>query len=127
MEYSESTSSNQGSHGGNGVHAIAARAEEKVREFGETAQHRIDAERNRVAYRIEDAAARVRERADAVGPIGHTAGETVAIRMDAAAGYLHEHRTNEIAGDLAAYVRRHPMRAVLGAAVIGYLIGRMTG
>ena len=140
MERSEYTSSGQDSHNGNGVEAIAARAEEKAREIrekarsqaqhrvheiGEKAQHRIEDQRDRVASRIEGAASRLRERADAAGPIGHTAGEKVAVRMEAAAGYLHQRQTREIAGDFAAYVRQHPLKALLGAALIGYLFGRL--
>ena len=136
MEHSESHEGN----GGNGVQAIAAKAEEKVRELSETAkleaehrvhelgekaQHRLDAERDRVAARIEGAALRLRERGDAAGPIGHTAGEQVATRMEAAAGYLHQRHTDEIAGDFATFVKQQPVQSVVAAAVLGYLFGRL--
>jgi ElaB/YqjD/DUF883 family membrane-anchored ribosome-binding protein len=126
----------------NGSQTIAARAEEKARELGEAArqeaahrahdigeraQQRIEAQRDQVASRIEGAALRLRERGDTAGPIGHTAGEQVAGRMEAAAGYLHEHHTNEIAVDFLTYVKQHPLRSILAAAVLGYLMGRLRG
>lgn len=134
--------STQNGQNGNGAHTLAARAEEKVREItdtarleaehrvhavGEIAQQRLESERDRVAARIDDAAARLRERGDAAGPIGHAAGEQVATRMEAAAGYLHEHPTQEIASDLAAYVRQHPIQSIVAAAFAGYVFGRLGG
>ena len=138
MEYTDSSSPDGHSNGA--VHTIASKAEEKVRELreaarsqaalrahelGAKAQYRLDAERDRVASRIEDAAVRLRQRGDVAGPIGHTAGEQVATRLEAAAGYLHEHPSDEIAGDVSTYVKQHPLRAVVAAAVVGYLFGRL--
>ncbi len=129
-------------HNGNGVSAIAAKAEEKARELrdtarteaehrvhdlGEKAQQRIDSERDRVASRIEDAASKLRERGDTAGTIGHVAGEKVAVRMEHAAGYLHERHTDEIAGDLASYVKQHPIQSIVAAAIAGYVFGRLAG
>jgi ElaB/YqjD/DUF883 family membrane-anchored ribosome-binding protein len=142
MEYSDNSANStwDGSHGEASVHTFASKAEGKARELreaarsqaaqrvhqlGTKAQDRIDAERDRVASRIQDAAQRVRMRGDAAGPIGHTAGDQVATRLEAAAGYLHEHPSDEIAGDVATYVKQHPLRAVVAAAVVGYLFGRL--
>jgi ElaB/YqjD/DUF883 family membrane-anchored ribosome-binding protein len=126
----------------NGVSSIAAKAEQKVRvlretarteagqrvqELGGKAQERIDLQRDRVASRIEDAATRLRERGDAAGTIGHMAGEQVATRMESAAGYLHERHTDEIAGDLAGYVKQHPIQSIVAAACLGYVFGRISG
>jgi ElaB/YqjD/DUF883 family membrane-anchored ribosome-binding protein len=127
MEYSDSNSSSQGSNGGNGVTALAAKAEEKVRELGGTAQQRIDVGRTKVADGIEDAAAKLRESADAAGSIGHTAGETVAVRMEATADYLHEHDTNAIADDMSAYIKAHPMQSIIVAVVVGYFLRHLIG
>jgi ElaB/YqjD/DUF883 family membrane-anchored ribosome-binding protein len=140
MEKSESFEPSNGSQSSNGVHTIASKAEEKVRELGETAkaehrvhergekaQHRIEAERDHVASRLDGAALRLRERGDAAGPIGHTAGEQVATRIEAAAGYLHQRQTDEIAGDVTAYVKKHPLQSVVAAAVLGYVFGRIAG
>lgn len=125
---------------GSTVHSIAAKAEEKVRDLSETArveagqrarrigglaQQRIDAERERVALRIEGVATTLRERGDGAGPIGHTAGEQVATRMEATAAYLQQHPTEEIAGDVTTYVKQHPFKSVVAAAVLGYLVGRI--
>jgi len=129
-----------GSHGNGTVHTFTSKAEDKVRELREAARakaadraheigakahDRIDVERDRVATRIEDAAGRLRQRGDAAGPIGHTAGEQVATRLEVAAGYLHERQSNEIAGDVATYVKQHPLRAIFAAALVGYLFGRI--
>ena len=140
MEPSDESEPVHGSHNGNAIHSIAARAEQKVRVLGESAkaeagqrvhqiggraQERIDAERARVAMRIDEAATKLRERGDSAGSIGHTAGEQIATRMEAAAGYLEHHQTEEIAVDVATYVKQHPVQSVVAAAVVGYLFGRL--
>jgi ElaB/YqjD/DUF883 family membrane-anchored ribosome-binding protein len=125
MEHSEYTPSGDGSRNGNGATGMAAKAEEKVRELGEKAQLRIEDERERTASRIDDAASRLRDRAGTAGPL-RPAGEMVAVRMEAAAGYMHRRQTKEIAGDFAEYVREHPFRSILVAAFLGYLLGRLT-
>jgi ElaB/YqjD/DUF883 family membrane-anchored ribosome-binding protein len=127
---------------GNGAHSFGTRAESKVRQLsdaakqeashrvhdlGEKAQQRLETERGHVAERLEGVAMRVRQRGDVAGPIGHRAGDEFATRMEAAAGYLHQHHTDEIALDLAAYVKQHPVRSIIAAAVLGYLIGRISG
>jgi ElaB/YqjD/DUF883 family membrane-anchored ribosome-binding protein len=126
MEYSDSASS-QGGRTGNGVTALAAKAEEKVREIGGTAQQRIDAGRDKVASGLEDAATKLREGSDTAGSMGHSAGETVAVKMEAAAGYLHEHKSNEIAGDLGSYIEGHPVQSIIAAALLGFFLGRLVG
>lgn len=123
------------SNGRNGRGAVSY-AEERVRDIGNAALHRaenyagqaqerIDEKRDAVASNIEDVATRLRDRADAAGPIGHAAGDQVARQMEAAAGYLHTHQSNEIATDVITYVRRHPVRSTIIAFVIGYWLGRL--
>ncbi len=142
MESSENSEPIAAKQNGDGIHTIASKAEEMARELRDTArteaehrvhdlsekaQQRIDAQRDRVASRIEETAGRVRDRGSAAGPIGTYAGEQVAYRLEIASDYLHDRQTTEIAGDFASYVKSHPVQSVIAAAFVGFLIGRVTG
>lgn len=101
-----------------------AQTEARVQQIGGMAQTRIDDQRTRAATRIGEAASMIRERGQNAGPLG-VAGEQVALRMDVAAVYLQERQSSEIADDMQSQIRAHPIRAVLMAAVLGFLIGRL--
>ncbi len=45
--------------------------------------------------------------------------------MHAAAGYLQEHNTSEIANDVEEYVRAHPLQSVAAAIAAGFVVGRV--
>jgi ElaB/YqjD/DUF883 family membrane-anchored ribosome-binding protein len=53
------------------------------------------------------------------------AGVKVADTMESAAGYLREHNTEDMVGDLEKYVKAHPTTALAGAVVAGFFIGRI--
>ena len=82
------------------LHHLRSVAGSRAHELGDVAQHRIDDQRDKVASRIEDAASRIRERGASAGPVG-AAGERVAMKMESAASYLHDHESGEIASDPA--------------------------
>jgi hypothetical protein len=48
----------------------------------------------------------------------------MADEMHDTASYLKGHSSGEIISDIQAHVRKHPIRAVLTAIVIGFLVGR---
>jgi len=97
----------------------------KAHEYGEKLEHRADAQKDRAADRLERAAGTLRERAHAPGVVPERAGERVAERIDRTADYLREHSSGEIGGDVARYVREHPVQALTGAVVAGFVLGRI--
>lgn len=83
--------------------------------------------REGAASSLERAAAGLEERVTAMGADGvpAMAAGRAAEGLQAAAGYLREHESTEMWGDLERYVKQHPMRALVGAIATGILVGRI--
>jgi ElaB/YqjD/DUF883 family membrane-anchored ribosome-binding protein len=126
---------------GNG---LKNRAGEKVREISETArgqagekvrqitdkareraQEQVEGQRERIASRVEDAASSLKQHAEEGDNLRFQAERRVAYGLENAAGYLHSHQTNEVAGDVATQVQQHPMRTLIMAVVLGFLLGKL--
>ena len=93
-------------------------------EYGDAAREGIASGKEHAAEGLRSAADRVREHASGDGMTAQAGGK-VADTMERTAGYLHDHEPREIVGDIERYVREHPMRALAGAAIGGFIIGRM--
>ncbi|MBF6599865.1 MAG: hypothetical protein IVW36_05080 [Dehalococcoidia bacterium] len=138
---------NGGSYGGDGAtvradeareRAVLAGAQEQMRSdaapastprhesAGESGQHsfhaRAEQGKEKAASSIERASEQIRSQAQR-GPAS-AAGEKVAGTLDKTAEYLHEHETGEMLDDFRGYVKRHPLQAVAGAAIGGFLLAR---
>jgi ElaB/YqjD/DUF883 family membrane-anchored ribosome-binding protein len=96
------------------------RVQEKVQEKTEEG---ID----RAAEGVQSAADRIRDRAEERGGMTAEAGTKVADTMERSAQYLREHDSEQIFDDVERYVREHPVQAVAGAIVGGFIIGRLLG
>lgn len=77
--------------------------------------------RTTVADAIDSAASRVQAGAEHVSDAARAATE----RMEASATYIRDTSGRDLLDDLEGMVRRHPVRTVVGAVVIGFLAGRM--
>lgn len=84
-----------------------------------------DQARESAAEGMETAAEKIRERASGSEGVQGKAGTKLAEGMEKTAGYLREHDTQEIMGDLERFVREHPTQSVLAAVALGFVIGRM--
>jgi ElaB/YqjD/DUF883 family membrane-anchored ribosome-binding protein len=100
-------------------------AQEKAAEYGEQARERADEGMDRAGERMGETAARVRERAQERGGMQAEVGTRVADSMERTANYLKEHDTAELMDDVERYVKEHPVQAVAGAVVAGFVIGRI--
>lgn len=107
------------------VTEIKNTAQEKASEYGQKAQEQADAGIEKAASGVQKAADRLREQAATSDGVTAQVGEKAAETMEKTAGYLRERDTAEILDDLEQYVREHPMQAVAGAVVGGFLIGRI--
>jgi ElaB/YqjD/DUF883 family membrane-anchored ribosome-binding protein len=96
------------------------RVQEKVKD---TAEQGID----RTAEGVQSAADRIRTQAEERGGMTAEAGTKVADTMERTAGYLREHDSEQIMDDVERYVRDHPVQAVAGAVVGGFILGRLLG
>jgi ElaB/YqjD/DUF883 family membrane-anchored ribosome-binding protein len=104
-------------------------ASEKVRHLTEKARERaqvqVEGQRERIASRVEEAASSLKQHAEDGDNLRFEAERRVAMGLESAAGYLHSHQTAAVAGDAVGYVRQHPFRSMIIAAVIGYLLGKL--
>lgn len=100
-------------------------ASEAVGTAKEKAMEGAEQAKDSAAGGLETAAEAIRERTASTEGIQGKAGEKLAEGMEKTAGYLREHDTREIIGDVEIYVREHPTQAVLGAVAVGFILGRM--
>jgi ElaB/YqjD/DUF883 family membrane-anchored ribosome-binding protein len=105
----------------------ATRAQEKAQEVGQKAEQQADVAVDKTAEGLESTAQTVRERFATRDGVTGDVGMKAADTMERTAGYLREHDTAEIIDDVERYVREHPMQALAGAVVGGFLIGRLLG
>jgi ElaB/YqjD/DUF883 family membrane-anchored ribosome-binding protein len=89
------------------------------------ASERLEMGRERLAEGASAAAERVRDEAESRGGIQAKVGLKAADSMEQAAGYLRDHETAEMWADFEKYAKEHPMQAVGGAVVAGFLLGRI--
>lgn len=101
------------------------RAQEKVDEGRERAQATAEHGRERAAEGAERGADQLRSQAEGRGGMQEKAGVKAADAMERTAGYLRENRTDEIWADVERMAREHPLQALGGAVVAGFVIGRV--
>lgn len=76
--------------------------------------------RSRTAAGLESAAKSVHSGVDRMATAGHGAGDALA----SSARYVREHDARDMMDDAMNVVRNNPGIALLGAAALGFLIGR---
>ena len=106
------------------AHEMAGKTKETVAEMGQKAQDQLDKGTDQAASGLEQAADKLRSQTEG-NSMPAQAGLKVAEGMESAAGYLREHDTEDMIGDLEKYVKAHPTTALAGAVVAGFFIGRM--
>ncbi len=104
----------------------ADQVQEQAAKYGRKAVDAMDSQRTSAASGLKSAAAGLHAKADelpggrALSDFAHQAAD----RMDATGEYLRAHDVRDIAGDVEGFVKTHPMQAIIGAAVVGFLAGR---
>jgi ElaB/YqjD/DUF883 family membrane-anchored ribosome-binding protein len=99
---------------------------QQASQAGDRAKAKIEGARQPAAGRMHAAADAIRDRADRL-PGGDTvsgAAQAAADKLDASATYLESHSAREMMDDALAVVKRYPVRSVLIAGALGYLIAR---
>jgi ElaB/YqjD/DUF883 family membrane-anchored ribosome-binding protein len=103
----------------------ASQVKDKASELGQKAQQQADIGKDKAAGGMESAADKIREQAGKSDGMTAQTGTKVADGMEKTAGYLREHDTTEMLDDVEKYVKDHPMQAVAGAVIGGFVIGRI--
>lgn len=100
-------------------------AGQRTQQATQQARQKADEGVDRAASGMQSAAEKLRERAEGKSGMTAEVGTKAADTMERGASYLREHDTQEIIDDVERYVREHPMQALAGAVVGGFLIGRI--
>jgi ElaB/YqjD/DUF883 family membrane-anchored ribosome-binding protein len=103
---------------------MAKQTTELARDVRDATQRKADAGIERAAEGMRAAADKLRERADHVDGLRSDAGERVADTLGRSADYLRDHDSEQLLGEVKAYVRKHPVQAVASAIVGGLLFGK---
>ncbi len=91
------------------VREASADMRARAAELGRRAGQKADELRAATADRLDGAAQAVHNKADALA---------------SGADYVRDHDVREMMGDLLDVVRNHPGPALVGAATLGFLVGR---
>ena len=92
----------------------------KAQDVGAKAAQRADQARVGAAAGLETVASTLHERGDKVASAAHSAADAVSH----GAGYLRDNDVQTMMGDLMEVIRRNPWPSLLGAAALGFLLGR---
>jgi ElaB/YqjD/DUF883 family membrane-anchored ribosome-binding protein len=104
---------------------VTEKTRETAAELGQKAQDQLDKGTDQAASGLEQAAEKLRSQTENSSGMPAQAGVKVAEGMESAAGYLREHNTEDMIGDVERYVKAHPTTALAGAVVAGFFIGRI--
>jgi ElaB/YqjD/DUF883 family membrane-anchored ribosome-binding protein len=98
------------------VAEAAATAQEKVAEFGRSVESAVNDTRKPAADALESTAAVLRHK---VSGLRMAAG-----KLESTADYVREHDARGMLGDVGRFVKSHPGKSLVSAAVVGFLLGR---
>jgi ElaB/YqjD/DUF883 family membrane-anchored ribosome-binding protein len=98
---------------------------QKATEFSERARERTEEGMHKAASSMDETAQKLRERTEGKEGIQAKAGEKTADAMEKTANYLREKDTQQIMDDVERYVKEHPVQAVAGAVVSGFILARI--
>ena len=105
---------------------VTTQVKDTVANMGRSAADKIDANRQGAASGLESAASRLHEKADslALGDTVSDVAHATADKLGATADYMREHDVSGMIADIERLIRKNPGPALVGAAVVGFLVGR---
>ena|SRR5215469_7097706 len=92
----------------------------KVQDVGTKAAQRADQARVGAAAGLDTVAGTLHERGDRVASAAHSAADAVS----SGAEYLRANDVNTMMDDVMEVIRRNPGPSLLGAAALGFILGR---
>ena len=105
---------------------IATKAHDKAQALAHAAADTVDQNRASATRVLANAASTIRDGATRL-PSGQgitRLANAAAGEIDTTAEYVREHTPHQMMADLKYFVRRHPGASVVGAAIVGVLVGR---
>ena len=101
--------------------SIGARIKDKATQFGSTVSETADRQRETAAKGLDRAATTLHDGVGSAAKMGHG----LADGMEHTASYLRSHSFGDMGDDVMTLCRRHPVQALVSAAVLGFLVGRV--
>ena len=92
----------------------------KVQDVGARAAQRADQARVGAAAGLESVASSLHEKGERVASAAHSAADAVAYGAE----YLRDNDVQTMMSDLMEVIRRNPGPSLLGAAALGFILGR---
>jgi len=100
---------------------LGSKIKEKASQFGTTVSSTVDKQRETAARGLDRAASSLH---DGVGSAAK-AGHGLADGMESTASYLRNHSFGDMGNDVMTLCRKHPVQALVSAAVLGFVMGRI--
>jgi ElaB/YqjD/DUF883 family membrane-anchored ribosome-binding protein len=92
----------------------------KVQDAGARAAERADQARIGAAAGLDSVASTLHEKGERVASAAHSAGDAVSYGAE----YLRKNDVQTMMSDLMEVIRRNPGPSLLGAAALGFMLGR---
>jgi ElaB/YqjD/DUF883 family membrane-anchored ribosome-binding protein len=92
----------------------------KAQDVGARAAQRADQARVGAASGLESVASTLHEKGDRVASAAHSAADAVSYGAE----YLRENDVQTMLSDLMEVIRRNPGPSLIGAAALGFMLGR---
>lgn len=99
----------------------ASHAQRAMADMGSSTARKIHDSRDAAAEVLEVAADSVEDSADRLRKLGHDA----AASLSAGARYIRKRKARAVLADVQGLVRAHPGKALVGAALFGFLTARV--
>jgi len=111
--------------------SAASQAKARASAMGRMAAEKVDASRSAAAGKLDTAATALHDKADAVSEGARVAtakmaagAHTAADALESSADYIRSHDVKGMMDDLQQLVKNNPGPALLGAALLGFLVAR---
>lgn len=99
----------------------------KTSDMSRRVNNAIDEQRNTAATALDDTASKLHETAGSLPGGGKMTGiaHRAADTLEHTSQYIRDHDSSAMAEDVVDFVKRYPTQAIVGAAVAGFLVGRL--
>jgi len=97
------------------------RMKDRATQIGNTVSETMDRGRENAAKGLDRAASSIHDGAGSAAKMAHG----FADGMENTASYLRSHTWGDMGSDIGDLCRRHPVQALVSAAVVGFLLGRV--
>lgn len=100
---------------------LGSKIKDKASQFGSTVSSTVDRQRETAARGLDRAASGLHDGVGSAAKVGHG----VADGMESTATYLRNHSFGDMGSDVLSLCKKHPVQALVSAAVLGFVMGRL--